>query len=254
LSTTRSHHIPPRSPSSLPIGAATHWIYFTTLTYTGPDEKIFQVPVSWFNFITVILVTPEKFNWAKYFLSSALWKIILEESAQEESIKFIVPEKCSVQFKSSCCLLDSSEEENAAENVGGLQVLGEEPSTPLAPRRKRRPNSLLVESKVRRNPRIIELNGGFKNHDNCASKNCLSCNSAPLGLNGKVVKILVVSFYKVQEKDLDRKLKKKSKDQEKSKEEAGQPRVSPKGKTAKKGKEVEAAGTSAHQQKKKKTN
>jgi hypothetical protein len=73
---------------------------------------------------------------------------------------------------------------------------------------------------VRRSPRIIELNEGFKNHDNCTNKNCLSCNSAPPGLNGKVVKNLVVSFCKVQEKDLDRKLKKKSKSQEKGKEKA----------------------------------
>jgi hypothetical protein len=221
---------------------------------SGCNEKIFQVPVSWFNFITLMLVTLEKFNWAKSFLSSALWKIILEEAVKEESIKFIIPDKCSVQFNSSCRLLDSSEEENAAEDVGGLQVLGEEPSTPLAPRRKRIPNSLLVEYEVRRSPRIIELNGGFKSHDNCASKNCLSCNSDPPGLTGKVVKKLVVSFCKVQEKNLDRKLKKKSKAQEKSKEDAGQPRVSPNGKTTKMGKEAEAAGTSAPQQKNKKSN
>jgi hypothetical protein len=77
-----------------------------------------------------------------------------------------------------------------------------------------------VESEVRRSPQIIELNGCFKNHDNCANKNYLSCNSAPPGLNGKVVKNLVVTFCKVQEKDLDKKLKKKSKVHEKGKEEA----------------------------------
>jgi hypothetical protein len=50
---------------------------------SGCNEKIFQVPVSWFNFITLMLVTLEKFNWAKSFLSSALWKIILEEAVKE---------------------------------------------------------------------------------------------------------------------------------------------------------------------------
>jgi hypothetical protein len=116
-----------------------------------------------------------------------------------------------------------------------------------------------VESEVRRSPGIIELNGGFKKHDNCANKNCLSCNSDPPRLNGKVVKNLVVSFYKVQEKDLDRKLKKKSKYQEKSKEEASQARAPPSGRTSRripkvKGKEGDVVGLSASQQKKKKSN
>jgi hypothetical protein len=184
-----------------------------------------------------MLVTPEKFNWAKSFLNSALWKIISDETAQEESIKFSIPEKCSVQYNPSCCLLDVAEKENVAENDDGFQEQEEEPITPLAPRRKRRPNSLLVESEVRRSPRIIELNGGFKNHDNCASKNCLSCNSTPPGLSGKVVKNLVVSFCKVQEKDMDKKLKKKSIVQEKGKEEGGQARA-----PTKKGKRLKLLG------------
>jgi hypothetical protein len=107
------------------------------------NGKIFQIHVSWFNFITLMLVTPEKFNWAKSFLISALWKIISDESAQEESIKFSIPKQCSVQYKPSCSLLDVVENENTTEDDGGFQELGEEPITPLAPRRKRRPNSLL---------------------------------------------------------------------------------------------------------------
>jgi hypothetical protein len=154
-----------------------------------------------------------------------------------------------VQYKPSCCLLDVTEKENVDVNVDEVQEQEEEPITPLAPRRKRRPNSVLVESEVRRSPRIIELNGGFKNHDNCANKNCLSCNAAPPGLPGKVVKNLAVSFCKVQEKDLDKKLKKKTKAQEKGKEDVGQAKA-----PSKKGKELEAAGSGAPQQKKKKTN
>jgi hypothetical protein len=117
--------------------------------------------------------------------------------------------------------LDVAEKENVDINDDGVQEQDEEPITPLAPRRKRMPNSLRVESEVRRSPRIIELNGGFKNHDNCANKNYLSCNAAPPDLPEKVVKNLAISFCKVQEKDLDKKLKKKSKAQEKGKEDVG---------------------------------
>jgi hypothetical protein len=70
------------------------------------NGKIFKIPVSWFNFITLMLATPEKFNWAKSFLNSALWEIILDESAKEETIKFAIPENCCVQYEPSCCLLE----------------------------------------------------------------------------------------------------------------------------------------------------
>jgi hypothetical protein len=155
---------------------------------SAQNGKIYSIPVSWFNFITLMLATPEKFNWAKTFLNSALWEIISDESAKEESIKFAIPENCCVQYESSCCLLEVAKKEKIAANNVEDQEQEEEPITPLAPRRKRRPNSLLVESEVRRSPRIIELNGGFKNHDNCANKNCLSCNAAPLVFLGKLLK------------------------------------------------------------------
>jgi hypothetical protein len=70
------------------------------------NGKIFKIPVSWFNFITLMLATPEKFNWAKSFLNSALWEIISDESAKEETIKFAIPENCCVQYEPSCCLLE----------------------------------------------------------------------------------------------------------------------------------------------------
>jgi hypothetical protein len=70
---------------------------------------------------------------------------------------------------------------------------------PSAPTRKRRSNVPMVESEVRRSPRILELNDGFRSHDNCSDKNCITCNCAPPGLKKKVVKNLVVSFCKVND-------------------------------------------------------
>jgi hypothetical protein len=70
---------------------------------------------------------------------------------------------------------------------------------------------------VRRSPRILELNDGFRNHDNCSDKNYLTCNCAPPGFKKKIVKNLTVSFCKVNDDALDKKLMKKSKSQEKGK-------------------------------------
>jgi hypothetical protein len=74
-----------------------------------------------------------------------------------------------------------------------------------------------VENEVRRSPRILELNEGFKNHSSCSDKNCLSCSIPPCTKN-KIVKSQATSFCKVAEENLDSKLQKKSKKMEKGKE------------------------------------
>jgi hypothetical protein len=49
--------------------------YFAPHIQTSSDaagEKVLEIPISWFNFITLMLLTPEKFDWANFFLNSAL--------------------------------------------------------------------------------------------------------------------------------------------------------------------------------------
>jgi hypothetical protein len=82
---------------------------------------------------------------------------------------------------------------------------------PVAPKRKRKTNQPLVEIEVRRSPRIVELNDGFKNHTNCNDKNCLTCNAAPPNLHNKLVKNLAVSFCKVGVEGIEKKLLKRGK-------------------------------------------
>jgi hypothetical protein len=78
---------------------------------------------------------------------------------------------------------------------------------PAAPKRKRRGDNPLVESKVRRSPRIVEINKGFKKHSSCNDKNCLPCNAKPPVSQKKVIKNLATSFCKVAEKDYDTSVK-----------------------------------------------
>jgi hypothetical protein len=68
-----------------------------------------------------------------------------------------------------------------------------------------------VESEVRRSPRIVMLNDGYKSHVNCSDKNCLTCNAVPPIVNSKVVKNLAMSFCKVPEEAATRKVLKSSK-------------------------------------------
>jgi hypothetical protein len=63
------------------------------------ESNVFKIHVSWFNFITLMLLTPEKFDWAKGFLCSPLWNILTESENNEDSVTFVIPEKCCVQQK-----------------------------------------------------------------------------------------------------------------------------------------------------------
>ena len=83
--------------------------------------------------------------------------------------------------------------------------------SPSTPSRKRKGKEPLVDTEVRRSPRIVELNGGFKSHINCLIADCLVCNVVPPWLNSKVVKNLAASFYKVKDGDLEKRLLKKGK-------------------------------------------
>jgi hypothetical protein len=174
--------------------------YFAPHISSSKENKgrLFHIPVSWFNFITLMLMTPEKFDWAVHFLNSSLWEFIKEPTENGNIISFIVPYKCVAQQAPTCKLSEISDEENGME-------------TPAAPARKRKSKVPLVETEVRRSPRIVELNGGFKSHSNCKDKNCLTCNAASPQLQNRIVKNLVVLFCKVAEDGIDSKLMKKSK-------------------------------------------
>jgi hypothetical protein len=88
---------------------------------------------------------------------------------------------------------------------------------PAAPKRKRRTNQPLVETGVRRSPRIVELNDGYKSQSNCNDKKFLTCNAAPPTPHNKFVKNLDVSFCKVGEDGIEKKLLKRGKIADKDK-------------------------------------
>jgi hypothetical protein len=64
--------------------------------------SLVDIPASWFNFITLMLLTPEKFDWAKGFLSSQLWDILKEPMHKKDTVKFAIPDKC-VTTKAPTC-------------------------------------------------------------------------------------------------------------------------------------------------------
>lgn len=40
------------------------------------SKEVIQVPIEWVNFLSVALLTPNKFDWAKQFITSNAWTYI----------------------------------------------------------------------------------------------------------------------------------------------------------------------------------
>jgi hypothetical protein len=75
------------------------------------NTSVVDIPVSWFNFITLMLLTPEKFDWAKSFLSSQLWDILKEPMISEDIVQFSIPDKCATSKAPLCIALSNHDEE-----------------------------------------------------------------------------------------------------------------------------------------------
>lgn len=85
------------------------------------SEKSVNIPVSWFNFITMMLMTPEKFDWARNFLMSPPWEIVCENNEHEHTFTFNIPDKCMPAH--ACKVAEISEGDTGKED-GGKEVLG----------------------------------------------------------------------------------------------------------------------------------
>jgi hypothetical protein len=151
-----------------------------------------------------MLMTPERFDWTINFLNSYLWEIIKEQIQNEKSITLVITDKCLVQQAPSSKLLE--EGEFVDPDIGKVD---DKSRPPAAPKRKRRTKLPLVETEVRRSPRIVELNEGFKSHSNCKDKNCLTCNAAPLLCIINLLKIWLYLFARLGKMKLRRSFSKR---------------------------------------------
>jgi hypothetical protein len=58
------------------------------------NEDCTQVPLGWENFFIASLLNPSCFYWAKNFLSSEAWNIILKDNQGDSYVPSFVPNKC----------------------------------------------------------------------------------------------------------------------------------------------------------------
>jgi hypothetical protein len=77
------------------------------------NEDCIQVPLGWENFFIASLLNPSCFDWAKNFLSSEAWDVIIKDSQGDFSVPFSIPTKRKLE----CTLTEIDEERPEAEEM-----------------------------------------------------------------------------------------------------------------------------------------
>ncbi|XBH56170.1 hypothetical protein VPH35_078074 [Triticum aestivum] len=177
-----------------------------------------NIPVSWFNFVVHLLMTPDKFDWTVHMLKSVMWELCIEVEGKDKSLLFHIPDKCPASHAPICqaSIMDKQQtRDKDKENVGAAANQQDAESQALLQpfgtdnlRKRRSGKTPLVETPVRRSDRIKKDNDGFR-RSSCTNSNCLPCTSVPPTIQKSVVKNLTASFCKVAEEELEDKLAKK---------------------------------------------
>jgi hypothetical protein len=72
----------------------------------------------------VCLLNPDRFDWAKYFLNSKAWTMILKGRETEATISFSLPHSCNIEDRLQCskdALVEEALEEGQMSPVGKFQ-------------------------------------------------------------------------------------------------------------------------------------
>ena len=169
------------------------------------SDNIIQVPSDWVNFLSVNFLNPDKFPWAKKFISSSVWDIIKQASSCNSTLPFSVPEIYHSSDVLACLVSTPSQESQeqgveASEDKCLSESMSASSTSALHKSKKRKDNIPLVETEVRRSCKLQKLSKGFKQAV-WRDKNCLACHAAPHVLSAKIVKSLNTSFCKVPDKE-----------------------------------------------------
>ena len=174
-----------------------------------------NIPVSWFNFIVHLLLSPDKFAWTVNMLKSGMWELFTAVENMDQAFLFHIPDKCPTSHAPICQAMEEGTQVKGKENIGvAANMQDVESQALLQPfgqdnlRKRRSGKTPLVETEVRRSDRIKKDNAGYK-RNSCSNNNCLPCNVVPPIIQKSVVKNLTASFCKVAERELEDKLAKK---------------------------------------------
>ena len=168
-----------------------------------------NILVEWSNFFTVMLMSPDKFCWAKEFLSS---KAMHHLEGMWGHIDFSLP-KCYPSDTELLCASEMGHVEEKGEMASlTIEEVQEESLSPKrAPKGKTsKGRTPLVDNEVRRSPRIKLNNKGSK-PSGCLDKRFLACSPSPPTLSAKVIRNLGMQFCDMNPESLEDDVVKKKK-------------------------------------------
>lgn len=153
-----------------------------TVTENIPGKKM-AVSAQWAHFFSALLLSLANCKWVKSFIESEA-QTVFSKSLTTAFIKILdqypstrLP--CINRKHDALKTPLSSHEPNNINNQSDM-------STPVEKKGKKK-RTPLVESEMRRSPRLKEINKGFK-ADSCASKKCFACNPNPPDLSLEMIK------------------------------------------------------------------
>lgn len=124
-------------------------------------------------------MSPQHFDWAKKFLASKAWELLLTCTDKSAMMAFAIPSSCP----SSSLLLCISQPEEVGTTPSKDDIPGE--PEPVEQRCSKKARVRMggreipeCESSVRRSDRIKAKSGGF-HKTSCHDKSCLACNVLP---------------------------------------------------------------------------
>ncbi|XP_045090689.1 uncharacterized protein [Aegilops tauschii subsp. strangulata] len=115
---------------------------------TATSKDIIQVPVDWVNFLSVTFLSPEKYEWAKQFITSKVWDIISQSKKEELCLPFALPNSCPDSSTLSGILVTSQDQENTPSVLCGSQDIMSSSTSAIHHNRKRKDKGPLVETEV----------------------------------------------------------------------------------------------------------
>ena len=157
------------------------------------SSLVVTIPSDWAYFFSNMLLSPASYSWAKLFLSSrAVQCLHMDESnTLQLSVPLTCPESAPV------CSSDLTKKDGS--NGEGCSKL-----VPPKKRQAKR-NLAIVESEVRRSPRLTGITKGFK-FSICSALSCMACKSVPPIVGKKTLKKLAVDFCGIKESEVDSKI------------------------------------------------
>jgi hypothetical protein len=126
--------------------------------------------VQWTPCFTSLLISPKNYKWPKNFSESEGW-ILFNQNLKTTLIKVI--DHCCPTHPPLCI----SNEHNSS-SLPSKQTVVVDQLSGSSSTKKEKKKITLVESEVRRSPRLKEANKGFK-PSTCSSKKCLACTANP---------------------------------------------------------------------------